>query len=292
MANISSFPNNQSTYVGAEYVMRWLHGRTSGVFGAEDNAKVTVLANSMNLEVGAGIGWLSNSKNNGIVWWNDIPLTLTVPTADSNYPRIDRVIVEWTTTNYVALPEIKILKGSTDGANNPIAPALTNNDTLRQISLAKILVPKGATSLLASNLTDERLDTSVCGLVTETISVDTSMMQNQFEALLIAIQEELADIEAGAGVEMAKKQFNNTIVPTSAFVSDSTYEDFPYRASVPLTGVISSMIPEVVMGVTDAMSGLFAPISETYNGGIYLYSADIPEENVVIPTILCWRGTV
>ena len=35
--NIKSFPNNQDEYVGAEHLMRWFHGRTSGVWGAEEN---------------------------------------------------------------------------------------------------------------------------------------------------------------------------------------------------------------------------------------------------------------
>ena len=40
MAEIKSFPNNQDEYSGAEDVMRWLHGRTSGVFSASGNAAV------------------------------------------------------------------------------------------------------------------------------------------------------------------------------------------------------------------------------------------------------------
>ena len=43
MPDIKSFPNNQDVYVGAEWVMKWLHGRTSGVFGAENNLATTVV---------------------------------------------------------------------------------------------------------------------------------------------------------------------------------------------------------------------------------------------------------
>ena len=43
MANIKSFPNNRDEYVGAEYAMRWLHGRTSGVFAADNNAAVSAV---------------------------------------------------------------------------------------------------------------------------------------------------------------------------------------------------------------------------------------------------------
>ena len=42
MANIKSFPNNRDEYVGAEYAMRWLHGRTSGVFQMESTGMTGV----------------------------------------------------------------------------------------------------------------------------------------------------------------------------------------------------------------------------------------------------------
>lgn len=109
MANIKSFPNNQDVYVGAEAVMRWLHGRTSGVFAAAGNAAVAALATpGMAVTVTDGTGWLADAGGNGIVWWNDKYVTsgallqLTVDIADAALTRIDRVIVEWKTTNYVA----------------------------------------------------------------------------------------------------------------------------------------------------------------------------------------------
>lgn len=84
--------------------------------------------------------------------------------------------------------------------------------------------------------------------------------------------------------------FPNVPVPVSAFVPDSTYQDYGYRAAVALTGVISSMIPEVVLSMADAIGGNFAPVVETYDGGVYIYAASPPESAVTIPTIICWRG--
>lgn len=294
MPNIKSFPNNQDVYIGAEDVMKWLHGRTSGVFGAENNASVSAVQGEMAVTVSDGIGWLADAGSNGVVWWNDNEVTkntklkIAVDAADGSLDRIDRIIVEWKTTNYVDLPEIKILKG---GASSiPTAPALTNNGTLRQISLARVYVAAGTTAITPNMITDERLDPSVCGIVTERVSVDTSVMHNQFEALLASIQKELQDLEAGTGVELKKLQFNNTSVNASSFIADTTYEDFPFRAAVPLTGVLNSMIPEIIFGLADASSGLFAPVAETYNGGVYLYASDRPEANITIPVIICWKG--
>lgn len=295
MAEIKSFPNNQDEYSGAEDVMRWLHGRTSGVFAASGNAAVAVLATpGMAVTVSDGTGWMANAAGDGVVWWNDeesvngAKLLLAIDAADGVLNRIDRVIVEWKTTNYVDRPEIKILKGT--ASSTAAAPALTNSGTKRQISLAQISVAAGTTAITASMITDERLDASVCGLVTDTLSIDTTTIQGQFTALLASIQAELAQLEAGTAVELKKLQFVNTAVPVASFVADSTYEDFPYRAAVALTGVTSSMIPEVVFGVVDAMSGIFAPCAETYNGGVYLYASEAPEAAITIPTILCWKG--
>lgn len=295
MASIKSFPNNQDEYVGAEYVMKWLHGRTSGVFGANGNAAVAALDTpGMAVTVSDGVGWMSNGNGDGVVWWNDSEaantskLQLSIDAADGVLNRIDRIIVEWKTTNYVDLPEIKVLKGSVSSAAK--APDLTNNGTVRQISLARITVNAGVTAITASMITDERLDTGVCGLVTDWVSIDTSMMHSQFEALLAAIQKELADLEAGTAFELKKLQFSNVSVSAVDFVSDTTYQDFPYRAGVALSGVIESMIPEIVLSVEDATSGNFAPVAESYNGGVYLYATSAPESDITIPTIIAWRG--
>ena len=293
MSEIKSFPNNQDVYVGAEWVMKWLHGRTSGVFGAERNLAMAVVPDSMSIQISDGIGWLSNSNGDGIVFWNDSEqtngskLTLTHDVADGVLDRIDRIVVTWETTNYVALPTISVLKGTP--SSNPVPPALTNNNTQRQISLAKVNVPAGTVSLLPSMVTDERLDQSVCGIVTESVTIDTSTMQSQFTSLLAAIQDELQNLESGTGLEMKRLQFTDVLVSPSDFVPDATYSDFPFRVGVNLDGVLETMTPEVVFGISDATSGNFAPVSATYTGGIYLYAESVPESGITIPTVICWR---
>ena len=294
MAEIKSFPNNKDVYVGAEWVMKWLHGRTSGVFGADGNLATSVVPNSMSIEVSDGIGWMSNENGDGVVFWNDSEQTsgsklmLTHEVADSALDRIDRVVVTWETTNYVALPTISILKGV--ASSNPKPPSLTNNNVQRQISLRQQRIPAGAISISPALGTDERLNPDVCGIVTERIKIDTSTMQSQFDALLKSIQNELLDLESGTGVELKKLQFNRVSVAVSKFTSNTTYEDYPFRAAVALEGVQSTMIPEVIFSMVDAIGGNFAPVVESYNGGVYLYAADKPESTTVIPTIICWKG--
>lgn len=200
MAEIKNFPNNSDEYIGAEYVMKWLHGRTSGVFGAENNLAVT-LDSGMTVKVSDGMGWLSNSEGDGSVFWNDIKSTtgselkLTAAIANAVNPRIDRVVVTWDTVDYAAKPRIELLRGTP--AASPAAPTLTNNTLKRQISLAQIYVAAAASKLTSANITDERLDKSVCGIVTDWVTVDTTTMNQQFTEYLTAIRKELSDLNAG-----------------------------------------------------------------------------------------------
>ena len=200
MAEIKNFPNNVDEYIGAQNVMKWLHGRTSGVFGADGNLSVTANGD-MTVSVSDGEGWLANDKADGTVFWNDTKeqtgseLQLTIPLPDAILPRIDRIVVSWDTVDYAVKPRIEVLKGTPNSA--PTAPNLTNDTLKRQISLAQIDVPAAASKITAANITDERLDSTVCGLVTDWVSVDTKVMQAQFAAFLTQIKTELEQLHAG-----------------------------------------------------------------------------------------------
>ena len=299
MAEIKSFPNNQDVYVGAEWVMKWLHGRTSGVFGAANNLATSIVPGTMSVQVSDGVGWLSNDNGDGIVFWNDneqtigSKLTLTHDVADGVLDRIDRIVVTWETTNYVALPTISILKGTPSSSPRP--PALTNNNIQRQISLRQQRIPAGAISLSAAYGTDERLDVSVCGIVTETVKIDTTTMQSQFEALLEAVSNELAGLVGGTGFDPTPVRFENVNALSRYFktFTASNNEEakliemgYEYRASVPVSGVTENMFPYLTISLYDVEeSGIgLANQFRCYNGGVYLYSDGIPETTITILT--------
>lgn len=193
MAQIKNFPNNADEYTYAQDVMKWHRPRTQGVYGAGDNLSVKPLAApAMAVTVTDGFAWIKDDRGNGCVCWNDnfeqngALLNLSIAASSSTQNRIDRVVVSWETAGYVEKPEIIVLTGTP--SSSPIAPAITNDGAVRQISLAQIFVPAGASSITADMITDERLNAAVCGIVTESVSVDTSVMQSQFDALLLIYQ--------------------------------------------------------------------------------------------------------
>lgn len=81
--------------------------------------------------------------------------------------------------------------------------------------------------------------------------------------------------------------FTEKAVDASAWVSDTTYSDFPYRAAVSCNGVTAKHYAEVSFSPADAMSGSFAPVAASYDGGVYIYASEVPEAAVTIPTIVC-----
>ena len=195
MATINSFPNNADEYIGAEEVMRWLHGRTSGVYGGAGNAAVTAVTNTMSVSVAAGIGWLTDADGNGIVWWSSAAQTLTLDASHSTLNRIDRIVVEWYVGDYSNKPEIRVVKGTE--SSTPVAPALTNNTLYRQISLARVSVPAGTTEITNLLITDERQDPAVCGIVTESVEADTSLISAQYQEAITELQTAISQAWGG-----------------------------------------------------------------------------------------------
>lgn len=240
---IKSFPNNRDEYIGAEEVMRWLHGRTSGVFAGAQNAAVEAIGEAeMAVTVTDGTGWITDADGNGVVWWNETQATtgeklrVDIDLADGVLNRIDRIIVEWKTANYADLPEIKILKGA--ASSTPEAPALTNNSTVRQISLARVSVTAGITAITASMITDERLDPSVCGLVTDSLSIDTTTINAQFAELLEKLRNDIVNVEAGSGL-VSRATYKSALQPGGWTGTG------PYVQELTVSGILATDMPHI-----------------------------------------------
>ena len=217
MPKINSFPNNQDEYIGAEVAMHYLYGRTSGVFGANNNASVKAVVGEMAVTVSDGNGWMSNDSGYGVGWWFDEekrlnrPIKLNVDLADGVLDRIDRVVISWETTNYVALPDLMILKGTP--SSKAVPPTLTNNNLVRQISLAQISVKAGTDKLTQAMITDERLDPKVCGIVTESIKIDTTMFNSQAQEMIKTLDNTIKEGQktVNQAVEVQKQTVNKAI---------------------------------------------------------------------------------
>ncbi|CAI6023702.1 hypothetical protein PAECIP112173_00353 [Paenibacillus sp. JJ-100] len=159
----------------AEYFSRFVG---NGIFSGGTKLKVSATGTNSNVKIETGFGWI-----NGYLYSvYDEPLTLTVQPA-TNADRIDRVILRLDTSTPVRAIRALILQGNP--AATPTVPAITRSGDVYDLSLAQILVKANTSVVLPENITDERLNSAVCGIVTGLIQqADTTSIFNQFQAWL------------------------------------------------------------------------------------------------------------
>ena len=100
-------------------------------------------------------------------------------------------------------------------------------------------------------------------------------------------ETELQDKGFATKVELSAKQnkllkFTNKVAST--WVSDTTMSGFSYRCDIACEGVTEEMYPEVVLFSEQASSGDYAPVSESKDGYVSIWSKK--NISVTIPTIV------
>lgn len=146
----------------------------NGVFpNPSTNLQVT---QSMNMQtvVKTGKAWV-----NGYVLFNDDDYVIQHDVADGLLKRIDRVVVRWDN----ALRDLFIQCKKGTPSTSPVAPVLQRDVDGYEIALADIFINNGAVQITQANITDQRLNASLCGLVTQTVkTVDTTTLFNQYQS--------------------------------------------------------------------------------------------------------------
>ena len=173
----SSFFNSVShdrTYRAEDWAEYFASFIGNGVFPVPSTGLQVVVDNGMNLLLKAGKAWI-----NGYFYNNTSDLTITVGTADGQLNRIDRIVVRWDLTNRIISAEVK----SSAYSASPTAPALQRDADIYELALADVYVGAGVTAITQSNITDRRLNTSLCGIVAAVVDqIDTEAFNAQLQA--------------------------------------------------------------------------------------------------------------
>ena len=269
-----------------------------GVYESIGDALMVKASNAMSVSVGIGRAWFNHT------WTlNDALYLVTITDAELALNRYDAVVLEVDSGNRTN--SIKVVKGTP--AVNPVKPMLITSDTVNQHPLAYIYVKAKATEITQANI-QNAVGTSECPFVTgiiSTISVDNLIQQwsAEFDVLFAELEEMIAQAASQTILDKSvtfpklandaiKRVVTNKVVAKADFKSDNTYTDYPYRAAIAVNGVTTNMIPEIIFDVLDAISGNYSPVAQTYNGGVYIYAASPPDNNLTIPTIIVWREGV
>lgn len=144
----------------------------NGVFPKPSDGLQVIAYSGMEIKVNAGYAFI-----NGYAFRNPASHTITLDTAEGAQNRVDRVVVRWD------LPQrdiyLAVLKGTPSA--KPQATAVTRTTEIWELALADIYVGKGVTAIRTANITDQRFNSSVCGIVKGTVEeIDASVLTKQF----------------------------------------------------------------------------------------------------------------
>lgn len=246
-------PANAETlaaYMGAVY--------KNGVLRELDTSLQVKASSGMEIQVLYGAGIID-----GKIIVNDSLALLTIETSNLTLKRIDRVIFRLNAVE--RLMELAILKGT--AAMYPEPPELTRNEFIYEMCLAEIAIGDGVEEITNADITDTRADENLCGW-------------SAAFGFSIAVEEALKGKTESIVME-------NVTVATEAFMNDTTYADYPYRAEIAADGVDSEYIPEVVFDVPEAVSGNYANVAATDTDKVIIYAKELPTSAITIPTIEC-----
>jgi hypothetical protein len=159
----------------AEYFRRLL---TDGIFNGGTNLKVGATGTDMRTHILPGYAWIQGYMYKVY----DEPLYLQHDLPDAQLDRIDRIVLRLDTSLEARSIRAMILKGTP--AANPVAPSIVRENNIFDLSLAQVRIIAGKSYVEAFQITDERLDTNVCGLVNSLIQADTTEIFNEFYSWL------------------------------------------------------------------------------------------------------------
>jgi hypothetical protein len=230
MAEISefSFPwdseNGDREYTAEDFMRYYRSFISSGLFMEQSTNLQVVAYTGLVVKVKAGAAIIDGSKydNEG-----DIPITLTTP--DGLLDRIDRIVVRWDKENRET--HCVLLTGT--AAEEPVAPAITRTSDIKDYALADILVEAGATEITQSKITDQRMNSDICGMAVPFATIDTSALAAQYEewvqeamaagdAAALELLEEMRDILNGSAAGHLQNEIDEEKIIRQGYESSTT----------------------------------------------------------------------
>ena len=167
-------------YVSADLREVYANFFTNGVFMDESTSlQVMTATGGMNVYVKPGTCHI-----NGAFGVETEQRTLQLDAASASLDRIDTIVARIDLSIEARSLDLYVVKGTP--ANDPVRPNLTRNETVWELGLADVYLPKGIATISQVRISDTRLETERCGAVTPFAEFDTTTL---FEQLKQATQD-------------------------------------------------------------------------------------------------------
>lgn len=128
--------------------------------------------------------------------------------ASSSQDRIDTVVLRWNAN--VEMRNIDLYVKSGVASATPVAPTLTRSETVYELGLADIFVSKNSGAVSAARITDTRMNTDRCGIVTPLVKIDMTSFYETMQAALAELEAKL-DEQTQIAVDLAQNALDETM---------------------------------------------------------------------------------
>ena len=165
--------NRDRVYKAEDFASYFASFIGDGVFPNPSTGLQVTAGTGMNLILKPGRGWCK-----GYYLVNDADHTITLDTAEPVLKRIDRIVMQ---LNYLLRTMTIVVKKGVY-ASSPKPQDVVRNSDMYELVLADVLVNNGVVQINQGNITDQRLNSALCGIVHGTIhQVDTTTIFNQYQ---------------------------------------------------------------------------------------------------------------
>lgn len=246
----------------ADQMSKYFDGLVSdGVYEDVGGALQVLAGSGMTVEVQTGRAIIDCK------WFNsDAVETVSITQASAILNRWTAVVVRLDVAN--RLMELDTVDGTE--ASNPVKPTMTNTALIKELCLAMVYVPAGATAISQANITDMRASGS-CGWVTGIIKqVDTSELflqwqtayEDYYEAMTAGFEEWFSNLTQQLNVNTFIKGFRKHTVLTGESTSVAlNMEGYTYDESDIINVYINGLYAVAGTDFTLTVSGDAASIT-------------------------------
>ena len=170
----------------------------NGVFPNPSTGLQVMADERMQVKVRAGSGWID-----GYFLYSDTNHVLKLDVSDGVLKRIDRIVMR---LDYLTRKiDIVVKKGVP--SSKPTAPTLQRDTDYVELALADVAITNGTTIITQADITDTRLNKTLCGIVHGTVNqVDTTTLFNQYQSWIIQ-QKDAYETDMATWTDTQKQAF-------------------------------------------------------------------------------------
>lgn len=162
---------------------------TNGVFVNPADSLAVIAQSGTSIKIKPGGAHIEGAR-----FWESSSRSITLSQASSTLPRIDRVVLRFDTAEDKRNIDIYLKEGVP--ATYPSPQEIIRQSNYYELVLADIYVPADASEITNANITDQRANPDLCGLVIPAIP-----FENQSEDLWLQLKE---------GIDLVESALNGT----------------------------------------------------------------------------------